>query len=270
MKLSNGTENFWSQIRNYILSSGVTIIVAFWYYGPKVGSIITFFLFLCFLWLLSDTKSKVLMGLPDEFQYESANLNDYPMLNFTWLQQQTSELEALGFVQLIDYKLVGGNPGFARCFSHPESYCYAEVFEVFQATGESFARQAVISSNLAEGWHLATINREANIKDGISYGFWRNSKSVRTHHPEISFAELLEKHLALRQRMIMDLGITVLTDVSWENYVQLQREGVIYRKRSLRGKIMLLAMIEVTQFELNPKSEWLGDYAKFVTGKVNG
>jgi phosphate/sulfate permease len=91
MKLSNGTENFWSQIRNYILSSGLTIIVAFWYYGPKVGSIITFFLFLCFLWLLSDTKSKVLMGLPDEFQYESANLNDYPMLNFTWLQQQTND-----------------------------------------------------------------------------------------------------------------------------------------------------------------------------------
>jgi hypothetical protein len=61
-----------------------------------------------------------------------------------------------------------------------------------------------------------------------------------------------------------------LTDVSWENYVQLQQVGVIYRKRSLRGKIILLAMIEVTQFELNPKSEWLGDYAKFVTGKVNG
>lgn len=270
MKLSNGTENFWSQIRNYLLSSGLTIIVAFSSYGPRVGNIITFFLFLCFLWLLSDTKSKLLRGLPDEFQYEVANLNDFPLLNFNWLQQQSSELEALGFVRLIDYKLVGGTPGFSRCFSHPESYCYAEVFEVFQATGESFARQTVIGSNLDEGWYLATINREANIKDGISYGFWRNPKSVCTHYPEMSLAELLEKHLTFRQRMIMDLGITVLTDVSWENYVQLQQEWVIYRKRSLRGKIILLAMIEVTQFELNPKSEWLGDYAKFVKGKVNG
>ena len=120
----------------------------------------------------------------------------------------------------------------------------------------------MIASNLAEGWQLATVNREASIKDGISYGFWRNPKSLRTHHPEISLAELLEKHLEFRQRMIMDLGITVLTDISWENYVQIQREGVIYRKRSLRGKILLLAMIEVTQFELNPKSEWLGDYGK--------
>ncbi|MDF0554877.1 hypothetical protein [Kamptonema sp. UHCC 0994] len=74
---------------------------------------------------------------------------------------------------------------------------------------------------------------------------------------------MLQKHLEFRQRMIGDLGIKVLTDVSWENYVKIVQESVIYRKRSLKRKNLLLAMIEVTLFELNPKSEWLGDYAKF-------
>ena len=263
MTLSTGTQNFWSQQKNYLLSSGITIVVAFWYFGAKIGIIITFFLFLCYLWLLSDTKFKLLMGLPDEFQYESAILRDYPLLNFTWLQQQTNELESLGFVQLIDYK-VGENPCFGRCFSHPQHYCYAEVSELFQATGESFSRQASIASHLDEGWELDTINREvSNVKDSFSYGFWRNPKAVRLYSPNPSLEELLQKHLEFRQRMVVDLGITVLTDVSWANYVNIEQEAAIYRKRSLQRKILLLAMVEVTQFELNPKSEWLGDYAKF-------
>ncbi|HLO47583.1 MAG TPA: hypothetical protein VK211_04060 [Kamptonema sp.] len=264
MTLSTGTQNFWSQQKNYLLSSGITIVVIFWYFGAKIGISITFFLFLCYLWLLSDIKSKLLMGLPDQFQYESAILTDYPLLNFTWLQQQTNELESLGFVQLIDYK-IGDNPCFGRCFAHPQYYCYAEVGELFKATGESFSRQASIASHLDENWELATINREVdNVKDSVSYGLWRKPKAVRLYSPNLSWEELLQKHLEFRQRMVADLGITVLTDVSWENYVNIQQEATIYRKRSLQKKILLLAMIEVTQFELNPKSEWLGDYAKFV------
>ena len=64
--------------------------------------------------------------------------------------------------------------------------------------------------------------------------------------------------------MQTDLGIALLRDISWENYVRLEEDAVAYRKQALKKKILLLAMIEVTKFELNPKSEWLGDYAKLV------
>ncbi len=34
------------------------------------------------------------------------------------------------------------------------------------------------------------------------------------------------------------------------------------RKQTFRRKSLLLAMLEATLFEINPKSEWLGDYPK--------
>lgn len=262
-KLTEGTQNFWSQIRNYLLSSGLTIVIAFLAFGWQGGSITTFFLFLCFLWLLSDTKEKILRGLPDRFDYVPAILQDYPLLSFTWLEQQTQELESLGFVQLIDYT-TGANPAFARCFAHPKHYCYAEVCQVFKANGESFSRQAVIFSALEQRWELANINREVNITDSIAYGFWRNAKKIRIYHPISSLDNLLQNHLNWRQRMQTDIGIALLRDISWENYVRLQEDAVADRKQALKKKILLLAMREVTKFELNPKSEWLGDYAKLL------
>jgi hypothetical protein len=262
-KLTEGTQNFWLQIRNYLLSSSLTIVIAFLALGWEVGSTITFFLALCFLWLLSDTKEKILRTLPDRFDYRPANLQDYPLLSFTWLEQQTQELESLGFVQLIDYT-TGANPAFARCFAHPKHYCYAEVCQVFKANGESFSRQAVIVSAWEQRWELANINREVNITDSIAYGFWRNGKKIRIYHAISSLDNLLQNHLNWRQRMQTDLGIALLRDISWENYVRLEEDAVAYRKQALKKKILLLAMIEVTKFELNPKSEWLGDYAKLV------
>ncbi|WP_434686856.1 hypothetical protein [Pseudanabaena minima] len=136
MKLSDGTQNFWSQMRGYALSSALTIAIAFHFYGWKIASIIALFLFVCFIWLLSDIKEKLIRTQPDLFNYETTTIEDYPLLNFNWFQNQTDQLKLLGFVQIMDYK-IPQSPGFARCFAHPVNYCYAEVNEVFKATGES-------------------------------------------------------------------------------------------------------------------------------------
>ncbi len=87
---------------------------------------------------------------------------------------------------------------------------------------------------------------------------------MRIYYPTLSLEELFHKHLQMRQQMITNIGVSVLTDVSWDNYVNKQQEGTIYRKKAMKQKSLLLAMIEVTKFELNPKSEWLEDYAKFI------
>ncbi|OYQ65132.1 hypothetical protein B9G53_08540 [Pseudanabaena sp. SR411] len=263
MKLSDGTQNFWSQVRGYALSSALTIAVAFHFYGWKTASIIAFFLFICFIWLLSDIKEKLIRSQPDQFNYETTTIEDYPLLNFNWFQNQTDRLKLLGFVQIMDYK-IPQSPGFARCFAHPVNYCYAEVNEVFKATGESFARNASITSSLEQDWTLSSINQEVSITASIAYGFWRKPRSLRIYYPNLSLEELFNKHLKMRQQMITNIGVSVLTDVSWENYVNKQQEGTIYRKKAMKQKSLLLAMIEVTKFELNPKSEWLEDYAKFI------
>jgi hypothetical protein len=62
--------------------------------------------------------------------------------------------------------------------------------------------------------------------------------------------------------MLIDLGITVSTDVSWEVFRNLQQKSIILCKQIMRRKPLLLSILEATLFELNPKSEWLGDYPK--------
>ena len=72
----------------------------------------------------------------------------------------------------------------------------------------------------------------------------------------------MQSHLRFRQQMLTDLGITVSTDVSWDAYGTLEQQATIFRKQTFRQKNLLLAMLEATLFEINPKSEWLGDYPK--------
>lgn len=262
MKLSDGVQDFWSKIRGYALCSALTIALAFYFHGWKMASTIAFFLLVYFFWFLSNTKEKLIRALPTDFAYENVTIDDYPLVNFTWFQQKTDELKSLGFDQIMDYK-TAKTLGFERCFSHPKYFCYADVSEVFTVDGESY-RNTVISSGLDKGWSLSSNNREVINIDSIAYGLWCNPKNVRTYHPELRLEELFHKHLQMRQRMIDDIGVSLLTDVSWDNYIEKQQKGVIYRKKAFEQKVLLLAMIEVTRFELNPKSEWLGDYAKFI------
>lgn len=263
MKLSDGTQNFWSQIRGYAISSSVTIATAFYFYGWKIASVITFFLIVCFIWLLSDIKEKLVRSQPDNFSYEITTIEEYPLLNFNWFQTQTDQLELLGFVRIMDYK-IPQTSGFARCFAHPVNSSYIEINEVFKPTGESFARNISIMSSLEQGWTLSGVNQEVNNIASISYGFWRNPRSVRIYYPNLNLEEFLHNHLKMRQQMIANIGVSVLTDVSWDNYVRKQQEAMIYRKKAMKQKSLLLAMIDVTKFELNPKSEWLEDYAQFI------
>jgi Ca2+/Na+ antiporter len=266
-KLSRGTQNFWTQIIIYIIFSTFTIVVAFQLYGWQLAGTSAFLLFIYFLWLLFDIKRKLIRSLTNKFEYKTVDIKDYSLLDFNWFQEQTDELKLLGFVQIRDYT-TGKTQGFARCFAHPENHCYAEINESFRANGASFSRNTVIMSELTQDWSLSSINHEANTTASIAYGFWRNPKSVRIYQDELSLDELLNRHLQMRQQMINDIGVSLLTDVSWDNYVEKQQEAAIYRNQSLKRKFLLLAMINVTKFELNPKSEWLGDYAKFIRTKA--
>lgn len=268
IELSKGTANFWSQIISYLVSCLIIILLMLPFFDKK-SLIITAFAFLVFfIWFLVDTKQKILRALPNDFSYEIASLSDYPLVNFTWLEQTTEALESVGFSHLMDYKLTTGL-GFARCFFHPQSYCYTEVNEVFTPTGESYIKQASITTFFTNNWVLSTTNRSPQLTDSIPYGFWRNPKTIRLYYPDTSLKELWDKHQEWMQAMISNLNITLETDLSWENYVQKQQEATIYRKKMVKNKILLLAMIEVTLFEINPKFQWLGDYQRYVNSSRN-
>ncbi|MBH8576904.1 hypothetical protein I8752_28745 [Nostocaceae cyanobacterium CENA369] len=273
MKLSKGIQTFWAAVASYILLGLTLFSYLLASNGWKLTNllslpdIISFIIVIALvvfplLWFLSNLKLHLLQATPNEWQFKVAILAEYPQLDLSWLQQQTTTLESLGFVHLMDYK-VDLNTGFTRCFAHPQEYCFAEINQIFQKTGEAIAINCCVFSLLQQDWVVAVMNREVERHDGIPY-MWRNSKHVRTYEPNLNLNELLQNHLGFRQQIVTNLGITVSTDVSWFAYRNLEQQAIIYRKQNLRRKNLFLAMLEATLFEINPKSKWLGDYPKEV------
>lgn len=278
MKLSRGLEKFWVAVGSYLLLDLILffyVLAAHNWKFPNLLSLpdlIAFIIvislgFFPFLWFLFNLKSQILQALPDQWQFKVAVLADYPQLDLAWLQQQTNTLESLGFVQLMDCKVEPGN-GFARCFAHPQQYCFSQIGQIFKDTGEIIAEHCTIFSLLEQDWAVAEINREVNSHDAIAY-IWRHPKQIRTYHANINLDELLQAHLRLRQQILVDLSITVLTDVSWFALRNLEQQATILRKQTIRRKNLLLTMLEATLFEMNPKSQWLGDYPKEAARRVN-
>ncbi len=265
MKLNPGTKNFWIQIGNILFAAIVLVAIAFYFAGSN-GVILALFIGTGLLVsFLMATKTAIVSGLPDTWDITSTTFTDFPNLDRTWLEQQTDQLTALGFQILMDYKLVNSSvSGFARCFSHPQHYCFLEMGQCFPATGGVIYNSSMMSYFDAD-WTLASVGREITINDSFPR-LWRHPHSVvlfrkaddRNNDP----GQLLQSHLQFREQMTADLGITLCRDISWDAYQKLEQQAAIERKKRLQQCNLLLGMIEVTLFELNPQSEWLGDYGK--------
>jgi hypothetical protein len=70
-----------------------------------------------------------------------ANIDDYPRLDRTSLENHTQALESIGFKHLGDISIGGeqgkNNPCVARIFQHSEHNCFAEVGQNFVSTDPS-------------------------------------------------------------------------------------------------------------------------------------
>lgn len=269
MKLSRGLQSFWTLLSSYCIFAVAIALFNRWSMGASAGAITLLLEGIGLLALLAYIKSALVKGLPQEWKYRTHSKPDFIGLDpdQLWLYQQTSILESLGFKKLIDFELEGSsNPGLARLFIHPQQYCWVEVSQIRATSGEmsgEIITQTAISSILDEEWTISNVNRAPFSFEGISY-IWRHPRKLRMFLPNISLAEMFENHLRFRQKMLTDLGITLSTDLSWNAYQEAQQRYLDHMKRSLQRKPLLVSMIEATQFELNPKSEWLGDYRKLL------
>ncbi|MBD2462555.1 hypothetical protein H6G89_16035 [Oscillatoria sp. FACHB-1407] len=262
MRLSSGVRQFWLVIGfNLISAVGFTAVIAYflnWRYAVLVGVSTAWFA----VWReVCSIKQRMVRSLPDQLDFQPVNFKDFDFqLNVNTLEQQTKDLEALGFVRLQDYALQPSQ-GLARCFAHPAHYCFAEVGQIIDAAGKTAIANPAIFSYLSDDWALSHVQGEPSLGSGIAL-LWRNPKGVGIYHPDTNLKDLLDIHLRFRQKMIQDLGITVLTDGSWEAYGAGQQKAARDRKTALRQRNLLVGMIKVTLFELNPTLEWLGAYAK--------
>ena len=127
---------FWTAIAIPYSFAVVILLFAFNWWGMKVAiALLLIGVYLHFsFW--SYLKSQILAALPDDFTWQDISPENYsPFLDIDWLREYIQELEYIGFVRLKDYQLTpesGGNPSdFARLFSHPQLYCFAEIFQSF-------------------------------------------------------------------------------------------------------------------------------------------
>jgi len=211
---------------------------------------------------LHKVKTKMLGRLSHGTTIQPAVTSDFPHIDSAWLQQQTTLLESLGFVHLADYSPnIESTQSFGRCFAHPQHCCFAEIGQLRAGKNHATITHAVIASVFDQDWKLAHINRSTRSTDSISY-MWRHPKGIRVFAPTTTLDILLQRHLEFRQKMLLDLGLTVSTDISWCTYLDLEDQSAKYRHATIKRKPLLIAMLEATWFELNPKSEWLGDYPR--------
>ncbi|BCL38203.1 hypothetical protein [Nostoc sp. MS1] len=278
MQLSTEIQKFWIALANYLVLGLMLFLYLLAANGWKLANLLSLpdlmgltivvaLVLFPLLWFLGNIKTQMLQALPNECHFKTAVITDYPQLDLFWLQEETKDLESLGFVHLMDYKVEPSN-GFARTFAHPQHHCFVEIGQLFTDTKNKPEKYSYMYSSLTQDWDLTTINRKVHRLDAIAY-IGQQPKAVRKYHPEVYFDELLEQHLSLRRQMLNDLGISVVTDISWSGYRSLGQQATISRKTIIRRKKLLLTMLEATLFEINPKSEWLGDYAKVaVTRRV--
>lgn len=171
----------------------------------------------------------------------------------------TSELEQLGFNQLIDYTIPGMN-GMARLFAHPKEFCFAEVFQV-----NALPMCCSISSNLSNNWQLGVTNLSTN--SPISFAFLTQPQRLVKIINNTSANLLFRSMLDWREEVSSNLGVEVIQDISTDIYFEQQRRNRKETKRLMYRRSITWGVMKMFWFSFNPKFEWLGDYSKFRVGR---
>jgi hypothetical protein len=209
------------------------------------------------IFLLLEIVVKILLlqsAPPQKFIFTQAEL--WPHINQDELNRCTFELEQLGFVRLTDYTLSSSaRPSLARLFSHPDKFCFVEVFQV-----GNFSMVCSISCLLEKNWSLAVVNR--SVLSSISYAFFRHPRKLFKKIENVPINIMFHSLLEWREQVCRDLNLESIQDVRSETYFEKQNSNRIDRKNTLLRKSVTLALLEMCWFSFNPKSEWLGDYSK--------
>lgn len=201
-------------------------------------------------------------SLGEHLSFFEVKATDFPRLDARVLDEYTHTLEKLGFVRSVDFEVKLDVPcpgqGFARLLFHPTLHCLAEINQIYPDMLPTPPMRCMIASSMSEGWDLATTDRTL---EPLNYA-WRRPRTLWESFPTKSVVELLESHLARRGEMVERLHVLVKSDLNAEWYFTYQREIHRARRELLAAKSMHDITDEMAQFEKEPISAWLGDFAE--------
>jgi hypothetical protein len=171
----------------------------------------------------------------------------------------TNALESLGFTRISDLELSESTLTVARVFCHPKYLCFAEVM---QAPGRSLVFCA-IGSGLEQEWSVSFRDNSPNL--AIVYAFLRCPRGIIVVQQGVTPEELLRSHLKFRQKIMLDLNLRLLPDISIEAYFDQSQRSRTRLRKTLWRKSVIIGMLEMGLFTFKSeaqKSRWLGDYAR--------
>lgn len=207
-----------------------------------------------------DIKQKLLGSLAQQIEIEYVETNPESVaIDRQQLDQFTADHEQLGFQHVNDIRLSddcgGSDQDFARLWFHPQHQCFAEIVAIPTPERTDRLLYGSIHTSFDHDWALSTIQYQPA---GISY-MYRGARELWSIHPRASVADLLHQHLDCCRRMVQDLGLRA-QPMSWDDYVRVNQKVAIARHQRFRYKPIFIALIEATLYEVNPPSQWLGDY----------
>lgn len=175
------------------------------------------------------------------------------------LARYTAELEQLGFIQLTDFTLQSTQM-VVRLFVHPQKFCFAEVIH---ARGSSMLCSLVCY--LEQHWSLTTIKRlfPPTFTSAISYAFLQEPRTLLKEVRNTPVSLLFQSLLDWREQASKDLGVEPIQDIRAEVFFERERSERRKKIRYMLSQSMTWMTLKMVWFLLRPRSEWLGDYAKF-------
>ena len=217
------------------------------------------------IWNLFGTKRRVLKILPNSYSFPSASVAQFPGLNVPEFEGYTREFENLGFARLLDFSLASDAPNpvpnFCRLLANKRYHCFGEVLQGFPRGKSPAAVRCAIHCSLDDGWSLTFTDRKPNAVGSLL----RRPKALSVSIPQATLADLLNSFLQTRSQVCSDLGISPLTDDSFEAYAakvqrsaQERREAV--KRRSFARGLSQVYFRKLSLLKTRPEYTWLGAY----------
>ncbi|MEH2296257.1 hypothetical protein [Nostoc sp.] len=136
-----------------------------------------------------------------------------------------------------------------------------------QTPGLSFVFCA-ISSALEQEWSVSF--KDNSLNPAIFYAFLRRPRGISVLEQGVTPEELLRSHLKFRQKIMRDLNLQLLPDISIEAYFDKSQRIRTDQRKALWRKSVIIGLIEMWLFPFKSeakKSQWLGDYTRLAARK---
>jgi hypothetical protein len=205
-------------------------------------------------------KGRQASTLSRPFAFADTSVADFPGLDASSVNDCTAQLESFGFVAGGDYSAVtvgdlSSQKQFLRVLAGPRHKSWARVTQATTGSLGVTKVECCLVSSLGEGYAVYTSNAEpwAAMYAG------RLAREIRLYAPGASLPDLLESHLATRDRVARESGLTPLAVESCDAYLTHELDRAAERRRVIGRKNAWLFLLRIDWFNRSQIMEWSGD-----------